>query len=38
MDVFETHLEEPLKIKIIIVGDCGVGKSNIRTRFAQDKF
>lgn len=33
-----TYPEEDLKIKIILVGDSGVGKSNIRSRFCRNKF
>jgi GTPase SAR1 family protein len=32
------ELNNILKIKIIIVGDSGVGKSNIRSRLCQNKF
>ena len=30
--------EEENKIKIILVGDAGVGKTNVRERFCQNKF
>ncbi len=29
---------EPLKLKVVVVGDSGVGKTSLLKRFAQGKF
>ena len=33
-----TFSEVPLRLKIIMVGDSGVGKTNIKDRFCRDTF
>ena len=37
-EVSSTSNKEDYKIKLIIVGDSGVGKTNLISRFAEDKF
>ena len=38
MNMHRTYSEAPLKIKIIMVGDSGVGKTNIKDRFCRGTF
>ena len=33
-----TSSEKPLLLKLLLIGDSGVGKTNILTRFAENKF
>ncbi len=37
-EIKDTSIQEDYNIKILLVGDSGVGKSNILTRYAQDEF
>ena len=38
VELKESNEQEDLSIKLVVVGDSGVGKSNILTRYVQDVF